>query len=143
MKQLKHWNKAEIEKRHTELVDMALEVWKYPQLPDEILNKYKDEEDEDEESENQELVKAEEGAEEEEQGPKIKFKLYVADRGNSRVVLWDELPKPPKSEEDLDSEDREWETDDPNAVMGEDEGDDYLLEEGKEEEESPEELPSA
>ncbi len=126
---------------------LFLEEWEEDEEDEGLREPLAVEEDEDEESENQELVKAEEGAEEEEQGPKIKFKLYVADRGNSRVVLWDELPKPPKSEEDLDGEDREWETDDPNAVMGEDEGDDYLLEEGKEEEEeeedSPEGLPSA
>jgi len=71
------------------------------------------------------------------------FKLYIADRGNSRVVVWDELPKNPaeleeEEEESLD----EIEMDDPNLPIGEDdEEDDYFLEEGEEEEPS-EEVPS-
>lgn len=71
------------------------------------------------------------------------FKLYIADRGNSRVVVWDELPGGPDQAEEEDEEDLdEIEMDDPNLPIGEDDDeDDYFLEEGEEEEPS-EEVPS-
>ena len=72
--------------------------------------------------------------------PPPKFKLYVADRGNSRVVVWDELPYPKEEEEDDDELDNELDMDDPNALIGEDDEEDFLTEE--EEEEPPEEVPS-
>ncbi|NIQ03665.1 MAG: hypothetical protein GWM98_27715, partial [Nitrospinaceae bacterium] len=80
---------------------------------------------------------------EEEEGPPIKFKLYVADRSNARVAIWDELPKPPKSEDEEDEGDLE--IDSPNTLMGEDEDEDDLFGEEEEEgeEEPPKEVPSA
>ncbi|GJL79407.1 MAG: hypothetical protein NPINA01_23960 [Nitrospinaceae bacterium] len=97
---------------------------------------------EEEAEEDWDEAELEEG--EEERTPK--FKLYVADRGNSRVVIWDELPLPPKSDEDED-EDQEFLLDDPNAPIGEDEDeDDFWVdeeEEGEEEEGPPKEIPSA
>ncbi|MFQ5449854.1 MAG: NHL repeat-containing protein [Nitrospinaceae bacterium] len=78
----------------------------------------------------------------------VPFKLYIADRGNARVVIWDELPNSPFSEgeEELDNE---MEVDDPNALIGEeeDEEDDLFAEEEgeetEEEEEPPKQVPSA
>lgn len=62
-------------------------------------------------------------------------RLYIADRGNARVVVWEKLPDPAEEakKEDLDQEDGEvFESDE---VMGDD--DDFLKEE-----ESPEKIPS-
>ncbi|MEE9258472.1 MAG: NHL repeat-containing protein [Nitrospinaceae bacterium] len=96
-------------------------------------------EDEDAESSENET----EGEGEETSG--LKFKLYIADRANSRVLVWDELPESPKSEEKLEDEGGEWDMDDPDQLLGEDDEDDYLIEEGEEEQEGelPEETPSA
>ena len=55
-----------------------------------------DDEDDDETA----LANTEEVDEEE---PQPKFKLFIADRGNSRVLIWDELPYP-KEEEKADDE---------------------------------------
>ncbi|KMP10356.1 hypothetical protein UR09_06490 [Candidatus Nitromaritima sp. SCGC AAA799-A02] len=74
---------------------------------------------------------------EEEEIPEYLFKLFIADRGNSRVVIWNELPVMPKEEEE--EEDDEIEMDDPNQLIGEDDEEDYLVEE---EEGPPEEIPS-
>ena len=68
--------------------------------------------------------------------PEYLFKLFIADRGNSRVVVWNELPII-SNEEDID-EDEQIEVEDPNLLIGED--DDYLDEE--DEEGSSKELPS-
>ena len=85
----------------------------------------------------------EEGAEEntaedtaEEEIPEYLFKLFIADRGNSRVAVWNELPVPSKEEDE--HEDDEIEIEDPNLLIGEDE-DDYSVDE---EDSPPEELPS-
>ena len=67
------------------------------------------------------------------------FKLFIADRGNSRVVVWNELPIP--STEEDEGEDDQIEVEDPNLLIGEDE-DDYSVDE-EDEDGSPEELPSA
>ena len=48
LKHLEHWNGDEIDKRTTNLADLALEVWKHPKLPDEILDKYRDADEEEE-----------------------------------------------------------------------------------------------
>ena len=79
----------------------------------------------------------EEGAEEdaaEEEIPEYLFKLFIADRGNSRVVVWNELPVTSKEEDE--HEDDEIEIEDSNLLIGED---DYS-EDG--EDSPPEELPS-
>jgi len=76
-----------------------------------------------------------EGAEEdtvEEEIPEYLFKLFIADRGNSRVVVWNELPVRPTEEED--DEDDQIQIEDPNLLIGEDDEED--------EDDSPEELPS-
>ena len=69
--------------------------------------------------------------------PEYLFKLFIADRGNSRVVVWNELPII-SNEEDID-EDEQIEVEDPNLLIGDDD-DDYLDEE--DEEGSSKELPS-
>ena len=74
----------------------------------------------------------------EEKIPEYLFKLFIADRGNSRVVVWNELPVFAE-EEDEDEEDDGIEVEDPNLLIGEDEDDDYSVDE---EDISPEELPS-
>ncbi len=99
------------------------------------------EEDPDEDWDDAELEAGEEGEEE----TKPKFKLYVADRGNSRVAIWDELPPAPQTEED--EEEDEMLQDDPHALIGEDiEDEDYWddeeEEEGEGEEGPPKEIPS-
>ena len=67
--------------------------------------------------------------------PEYLFKLFIADRGNSRVVVWNELPII-SNEEDIDA-DEQIEVEDPNLLIGDD---DYLDEE--DEEGSSKELPS-
>ena len=82
-----------------------------------------------------------EGAEEdtaEEEIPEYLFKLFIADRGNSRVVVWNELPVPSKEEDEY--KDDQIEVEDSNLLIGEDE-DDYSVDE-EDEDGSPEELPS-
>lgn len=71
-----------------------------------------------------------------EEVPEYLFKLFIADRGNSRVVVWNELPII-LTEKDEDDQDY-IEIEDDNLLIGDD--DDYLEEEG--EDGSPEELPS-
>ena len=96
------------------------------------------EEDPDEDWDDADL---EEGAEGEEEN-KPKFKLYVADRGNSRVVIWDELPPDPKAAEEDDDMDF-LRQDDPTVLIGDDEEDDFWAEEEEEGEEGPpKEIPS-
>ncbi|MDA0692583.1 MAG: NHL repeat-containing protein [Nitrospinae bacterium] len=87
----------------------------------------------------------EEGAEGEGEAEKLKFKLYVADRGNARIVIWDELPPSPKAAEE--EEDMQYLVqDDPQALIGEDDEDDDFWaeeeEEGQEEEGRSKEIPS-
>ena len=50
---LTHWNEDEIRKRSKYLADKSLEIWKYPDLPQNILSKYQtvEEEEDDEEDE--------------------------------------------------------------------------------------------
>ena len=53
---LEHWNEEEIVKRANSLADKALEIWKFPDLPQETLDKYTElEEDVDEEFEGEEI----------------------------------------------------------------------------------------
>ena len=61
------------------------------------------------------------------------FKLFIADRGNSRVAVWNELPIPPTDESEGDEDDH-IEIEDPNLLIGDDDEED--------EGDSPEELPS-
>ncbi|HJL72538.1 MAG TPA: NHL repeat-containing protein [Nitrospinaceae bacterium] len=86
-----------------------------------------------------EEVSVEEGADdnETEEIPEYLFKLFIADRGNSRVVVWNELPVMAGDEEEI--EDNEIDIEDPNLLIGEDDEDDYLE---QEEDSTPEELPS-
>jgi len=69
----------------------------------------------------------------EEEIPEYLFKLFIADRGNSRVVVWNELPIPPTDEGEGDEGDH-IEIEDANLLIGDDEEED--------EDDSPEELPS-
>ena len=71
--------------------------------------------------------------------PEYLFKLFIADRGNSRVVVWNELPILPKEEEEED--DDQIEIEDPNLLIGEDDDDEYPVDD-EDEDSSPEELPS-
>ena len=83
-----------------------------------------------------------EGVEEvEEEEPQPKFKLFIADRGNSRVVVWDELPHPKEEEKD-EEEFEELQVDDENLLIGDDEDDDDFMDEDEEDEVQPGELPS-
>tara|TARA_Y100000031_G_scaffold34999_1_gene38964 strand:- start:62 stop:1669 length:1608 start_codon:yes stop_codon:yes gene_type:complete len=95
--------------------------------------------DEAEEAGDSEEASAEEGADdnETEEIPEYLFKLFIADRGNSRVVVWNELPVMAGDEEEI--EDNEIDIEDPNLLIGEDDEDDYLE---QEEDSTPEELPS-
>ncbi|MBT3366153.1 MAG: hypothetical protein HN472_15945 [Nitrospina sp.] len=87
------------------------------------------------------LVEGSEGEEQEPEEPQPKFKLFICDRGNSRVVVWDELPYQ-KEEEDEEEEFEELVVDDENLLIGDDEDEDDFFEE-EEEEVPPGELPSA
>ena len=69
----------------------------------------------------------------EEEIPEYLFKLFIADRGNSRLVVWNELPIPLTDESEGD-EDDQIEIEDPNLLIGDDDEED--------EDDSPEELPS-
>ena len=69
----------------------------------------------------------------EEEIPEYLFKLFIADRGNSRVAVWNELPIPPTDESEGDEDDH-IEIEDPNLLIGDDDEED--------EGDSPEELPS-
>ncbi len=97
------------------------------------------EEDADAVEEDADAVEQAEEQREEEEIPEYLFKLFIADRGNSRVVVWNELPVQLKEEEE--EEDHEIQMDDPDTPMGEDEDEDYLVAEG--EGGPPEEIPSA
>ncbi len=102
------------------------------------------EEDPEEDWDDAEPEEGEEGEEER----KPKFKLYVADRGNSRIAIWDQLPPAPQTEED--EEEDEMLQDDPSALIGEDAVDEEYWDEEEEEEEEegegeegpPKEIPS-
>ena len=97
--------------------------------------------DDDDDDEDTSLVATEGGDEIEEEEPKPKFKLFIADRGNSRVVVWDELPYPKEEEED-EEEFEELQVDDENLLIGDDDDDDFF-DEDEEDEVPPGELPSA
>ncbi|MGV7221121.1 MAG: NHL repeat-containing protein [Nitrospinales bacterium] len=47
-------------------------------------------------------------------------RLYIADRSNSRVVVWDEIPAPPGEDEDEDDLPVDY-IEDPNMLIGDDE----------------------
>jgi len=81
------------------------------------------------------------GAEGDGEEQKPKFKLYVADRGNAWVIVWDELPQVPKSEEEGEEVEYFIE-DDPQALIGEDEDEDDFWAEEEEEEGPSKEIPS-
>ena len=73
--------------------------------------------------------------------PEYLFKLFIADRGNSRVAVWNELPIMPEEEEK--EQDDFIEIEDANLLIGEDEDDDYLSDEDEDGQTTPpEELPS-
>ena len=73
--------------------------------------------------------------------PEYLFKLFIADRGNSRVAVWNELPIMPEEEEK--EQDDFIEIEDANLLIGEDEDDDYLGDEDEDDQTTPpEELPS-
>ena len=73
--------------------------------------------------------------------PEYLFKLFIADRGNSRVAVWNELPIMPE-EEDKEQDDF-IEIEDANLLIGEDEDEDYLADEDEDDQATPtEELPS-
>ena len=73
--------------------------------------------------------------------PEYLFKLFIADRGNSRVAVWNEFPIMP-AEEDKEQDDF-IEIEDANLLIGEDEDDDYLGDEDEDDQTTPpEELPS-
>lgn len=111
---------------------LFLEEWE--EEDDEGLREVAPVEDDDEDESSGELVAVDsDGQAEEIPGPK--FKLYIADRGNSRIAIWNELPNSPKSDEDEEVLDNDIDIEDPNMFVGEDDGDDYLLEEGDEESE--------
>jgi len=90
----------------------------------------------DDEDDETSLATVEEGEEEE---PQPNFKLFIADRGNSRVMVWDQLPYP-KEEDKGDEEFEELIVDDENLLIGDDDEDDFLDDE--EDEVPPGELPS-
>jgi hypothetical protein len=94
---------------------------------------------EDDDDEETSLVAAE--GEEVEEEPQPNFKLFIADRGNSRVMVWDELPYP-KEEGKEEEEFEELVVDDENLLIGADDDDDDFLDD-EEEEVPPGELPSA
>ncbi len=62
-------------------------------------------------------------------------KLYICDRGNSRVVIWEELPEPKKDDQDLEIDHPAIE--DPELLMG---SDDDFMDDEEEDEEAPKEL---
>jgi hypothetical protein len=96
--------------------------------------------DDDDDNEETALVEGEgESEEEEPKEPQPKFRLFICDRGNSRIVVWNELPYP--KEEEVEEEFEELRVDDENSLIGEEEDEDDLFEE--EEEVPPGELPSA
>jgi hypothetical protein len=98
-------------------------------------------EDDDDDDETA-LVEGAEGDEEEPEEPQPKFKLFICDRGNSRVVVWNELPYP-KEEENPEEEFDELVVDDENLLIGEDDDEDEDDFFDEEEETPPGELPSA
>ncbi len=69
----------------------------------------------------------------EEEIPEYLFKLFIADRGNSRVAVWNELPIP-LTHESEGGEGDHIEIEDPNLLIGDDVEED--------EDDAPEELPS-
>jgi len=69
----------------------------------------------------------------EEEIPEYLFKLLIADRGNSRVAVWNELPIP-ATDEVVDDEGDQIEVEDSNLLIGDDDEED--------EDDSPKELPS-
>jgi hypothetical protein len=106
-----------------------------------------DEEEEEEEfrgipmaddDDNEETALVESESEGEPEEPQPKFKLFICDRSNSRIVVWNELPYQ-KEEEKEEDEFEELRVDDENLVIGDEADDDDDLEE----EETPTgELPS-
>ncbi len=90
----------------------------------------------DDEDDETSLATVEEGEEEE---PQPNFKLFIADRGNSRVMVWDQLPYP-KEEDKADEEFEELQVDDENLLIGDDDEDDLF--DDDEDEAPPGELPS-
>jgi hypothetical protein len=87
--------------------------------------------------------------EEEGQEEVVPFKLYIADRGNARVVIWDELPNAPQADEEKEDDVFDVDMDDPDALIGDDEDDEDIfgdvaeLEEGEESEEETSDEPTS
>ncbi len=59
IRDLDHWNEEEIIKRTKKLSKLALEVWPYPKIPDELLEKYKNQQTEVEDSNYINIIKNE------------------------------------------------------------------------------------
>ena len=51
LRELENWNKEEIVKRAKRLIDLAHEVWKLPELSEQVLSKYRAQFDLDDEEE--------------------------------------------------------------------------------------------
>ena len=94
----------------------------------------------DDDEEETSLAATDGEAAEEEEEPQPKFKLFICDRGNSRIVIWDELPYPKEEKEEEEFE--ELVVEDENLLIGDDDEEDDFFEE-EEEEVPPGELPSA
>jgi|CXWL01.1.fsa_nt_gi uncharacterized protein with ParB-like and HNH nuclease domain len=56
---LEHWNKEEILKRANSIIDKAIEIWKFPKLPSEVLAKYTELEEDEEDLDENEIPKPE------------------------------------------------------------------------------------
>ncbi len=78
---------------------------------------------------------------EEPEEPQPKFKLFICDRSNSRVVVWNKLPYPKEEEEEEEFE--ELKVDDENLLIGEEEDEDDDDDIFDAEETPPGELPPA
>ena len=64
-------------------------------------------------------------------------RLFICDRGNSRIVVWEELPEP-KSDEEIPEDELPPEAEDPELLMGHD--DDFMDDDEDEEEDDPREI---
>ena len=52
LREIENWNKDEIEKRANKLLDLALKVWKFPELSEELRTKYREQIDSDDDSDD-------------------------------------------------------------------------------------------
>ena len=56
LRQLQHWNEDDINKRSEELAKLALDIWKEPEVSNEILEKFKEEEVEEIDDEEDDII---------------------------------------------------------------------------------------